>query len=187
MNTENTYSLKNFLWQVTALHMITYFIAGIIAYTMFNYGELYTTTELSALMRPTNSPWVALGPGLQFIRGIIFALVLWPFRNVFLNKEYGWVKLMGLLVGIGIISTYGPSPGSIEGIIYTKLPISLHAIGFPEVFLQAAVFSYLLVKWYHYPARWKNIVALVLIAIMMFFSLMGALAAMGIISQSAAA
>jgi hypothetical protein len=51
------------------------------------------------------------------------------------------------------LSTYGPAPGSIEGAIYTTLPLPFHMFGLPEVLGQSLAFSVCLVGWYRRPHR----------------------------------
>jgi hypothetical protein len=102
--------------------MVTYFAAGLLAFTLLDYKTAFQSEHFACWMRPTTSKWVALGPGLQWIRGLIFALVLYPFRREFLSGDHGWLKLWALLLGLGVLSTYGPAPGSVEGLLYTTIP-----------------------------------------------------------------
>jgi hypothetical protein len=106
-----------------------------------------------AHMRGLDSPWVAAGPALQSVRGSIFALALFPFRDQFLDARRGWLRLWGLLIGLGILSTYGPAPGSVEGAIYTRLPLAFHMFGAPEVYVQSLAFAVGLCAWYRRPHR----------------------------------
>jgi hypothetical protein len=69
-------SFRVFAWRVISLHTLTYFLLGLAAFYILNYRDAYVTTELRYLMGPTSSAWVAAGPGLQPVRGILFALVL---------------------------------------------------------------------------------------------------------------
>jgi hypothetical protein len=50
-------------------------------------------------------------------------------------------------VVFGILSTPACSPGSIEGMLYSKLPLWYHLIGLPEIMLQTLTFSFLLLAW----------------------------------------
>lgn len=127
-------------------------LAGLLASTLLGYAAWWDTEPL-AHMRSLDSPWVAAGPALQVLRGLIFAVVLFPFREPILERSGGWLSLWGLLVGLGIVSCYGPAPGSIEGAIYTTLPLPFHAFGMPEVLGQSLVFSVCLVGWYRRPHR----------------------------------
>jgi hypothetical protein len=139
-----------FAGRVVVAHTATYLVAGLVAMQLLDYAEFWEAPTMSH-MRPLDSPWVAAGPALQVVRGLVFAAVLWPFRSVFLARANGWLPLWGLLVGIGILSTYGPSPGSIEGLIYTTVPLSGHLRGLPEVVLQSLAFSGCLVGWCRRP------------------------------------
>jgi hypothetical protein len=157
-----------FFWRITACHTVTYFIMGILASTLFNYKNLFGVTMLASFMRPIDSPWVAAGPALQVFRGLLFALILWPIKNIFLEGKKGWFILWSLFTGLAIFGTAGPSPGSLEGIIYTKIPIGQQLIGLPEVVLQTLLFSVAVVSWYKKPSRiWNVVMAIVVILIIL--------------------
>ncbi len=70
-----------FSWRVTSLHMISYFIAGVLALFFAGYKELFRSDILSVLMRPLDSSIVAAGPSLQIILGFFMSLFLFPFRS----------------------------------------------------------------------------------------------------------
>ena len=176
-------SFRTFLWRVTAVHVLTYFVAGLIAFTVFDYSTLYATSELRHLMRPTTSAWVAAGPALQVVRGVLMCLVLWPFRERLLGGERGGLALYGLMVGLAVLGTAGPSPGSLEGLFFTTLPVSIHLVGLPEVLVQTAAFSAGLVLWCRRPARWINVVAGVGLALVVVMSGLGVLDARGLLPK----
>ncbi len=167
-------SFGRFLARTTACHMVTYFIFGLIALFAFDYARAFASDNLSCFMLPTNSKWVALGPGLQIFRGLIFALALYPFRGVFLAGRQGWLTLWGLLIGLCILSTAGPAPGSVEGLIYTKIPWRAQLLGLREVVAQTLAFSYLLVAWHRHPRRAWGIVMGILTALVLLLSIAGA-------------
>jgi hypothetical protein len=170
-------SFRSFAWRVIALQVLTYFVFGILAYFVLDYQKAFETTDLRYLMLPTTSPWVAAGPALQVFRGLLFALVLYPLAAEFLRRPKGALVLWGLFVGLAILGTCGPSPGSLEGLIYTKLPWRMQVFGWPEVVLQTLFFSLGLVWWCRKPARWKNVVSGVAVGLIVAMSLMGVLAA----------
>jgi len=171
-------SFKAFAWRVVSLHMLTYFLLGLSAYLLLDYRNAYETTELRYLMRPTTSPWVAAGPALQPFRGFLFALILYPFAAHFVRKSNGVLLLWSLFLGLAILGTAGPSPGSLEGMIFTKLPLKLHLFGLPEVVLQTLLFSFGLVIWCRKPARWKNIASGVSVGLLLLMSIAGILNAL---------
>lgn len=161
--------------------MITYFLMGIIASNLLNYEEIFNSSET---FRPYNSPWIAAGPALQIIRGLIFALALWYFKDNFLFQKYGWIKLWGLMVGLCILSTTAAASGSIEGFIYTTIPIKEQVKGYIEVIPQVGLFSFFVCYWYAHPKKLWNVLSIILVVLGIFMSLMGVLAANGIISAN---
>jgi hypothetical protein len=171
---DNTSSWPVFLWRVTACHLVSYFAAGIVAYNLFDYREFFSTGPLAALMRPVDSPEVALGPSLQVVRGLLFALVLWPFRRVILERDRGWLYLWGLFVGLAVLGTAGPTFGSFEGLIYTQLPLADHLRGLPEVVAQTLLFSLMLFYWHRRPRRIWNIAMGVAGGLIVLMSVAGA-------------
>lgn len=168
-----------FLWRVIASHMITYALVGFAAFTVFDYRTLYAETELRHLMRPTTSAWVAAGPALQVLRGVLFAAVLWPLRERLLVARGGAWVLFGLMLGLAILGTAGPAPGSLEGVWFTTLPITIQLLGLPEVLVQTAAFSFTLVAWCHHPRRGFDIAAAIGVALVVAMAGLGVLAALG--------
>ena len=138
-------------------HTITYFFMGILAATLLDYGERFTRPEMACWMRPITDPLVMAGPLFQPIRGLIFALVFYPLRDTLFETKNGWLTMWWMLVGLGIISTFGPPPGSIEGMIYTRIPIADQLTGLLEVVPQALLLSVILFYWIKNPEkRWLN-------------------------------
>ena len=170
---------KAFAWRVISLHTLTYTLLGIAALLILDYRQAFETTELRYLMRPTTSSWVAAGPAWQLIRGFLFALVLYPFASLFIRKSNGVLLLWSLFLGLAILGTAGPSPGSLEGVLYTKLPLKLHLFGLPEGVLQTLLFSFGLVYWCRKPARWKNVASGICVGLVLLMSVAGVLAALG--------
>jgi hypothetical protein len=176
------YHFGKFFWRITAAHMVTYMIMGMFAASLLDYQYIFDSSLMSCFYRPFNSPWIAAGPGLQIFRGLAFALALWYFKESFLHKKYGWLKLWGLLVGLAILSTAGAAPGSIEGFIYTKIPVADQIIGYLEVVPQTGFFALFVCYWYENPKRIWNIISIVLVLLIVLMSFLGALASIGIIA-----
>jgi len=148
MNTQTNWkTFLAFALKVIVAHTATYFIFGIIMSNVFDYGEIFQREIIRDYMIPMDAHNIVLGPFLQPVRGLIFAIGLWPLRGFLLEKKRGWLTLWGLLVTIGILSTPAASPGSIEGMLYTRLPTWYHWIGYPEIGLQTLAFSIWLVWW----------------------------------------
>src|SRR5258705_4709123 len=139
--------------KTVAVHTITYFVAGILAYTLGGYEKSFSEPPLSYFMRPTSDPLVMAGPLFQPIRGVIFASALYPLRNVLFGDRRGWLILWWLLLALGVLSTFGPSPGSVEGMIYTTIPPLKQILGLWEVLLQSLLFSLILFYWVNHPEK----------------------------------
>ena len=106
-------------------------------------------------------------------------MALYPFRRVFLEAPRGWLLLWCLMLGLAVLSPTGPAPGSVEGFIYTKVPIGQQMRGYFEVMPQTLAFSLLVVAWSRRPSRAWTVVMVVLTAIVALLSMMGYLAATG--------
>ncbi len=177
----HTPRFQSFAWRVTATHMITYMVMGMVFSTLFNYQEMYRSGHLAHYMKDFSSPWIPAGPSFQFIRGILFALVLWPFRALIFDRPKGWLLLWGLMVGLAILGTAGPSPGSLEGIFYTQLSIREHLTALPEILVQTLAFSFILYRWENKSTKTMQIVAIIGVCLVLLFSIAGVLAAKGLL------
>ena len=69
----------------------------------------------------------------------------------------------------------GPAPGSLEGLVYTRLSLPMHLFGLPEVLAQATLFSVLLVVWHRRPHRAWAIVLGTLTGLTILLSVAGVL------------
>lgn len=144
------------LWTVvaktTAVHTVTYFAVGFLAFNLFHYSRRFADPDLASFMRPTDDPWVRAGVLFQPIRGAIFGLAFYLLRDVLFVRSDGWLILWATLVAIGILSTFGPSPGSIEGMIYTKRAFKGLGGGMVEVLTQSLLLSAITFYWVNHPA-----------------------------------
>jgi hypothetical protein len=138
-------------------HTITYFVAGALAYKLGGYAKTFSQPPLSYLMRPTSDRLVMAGPLFQPIRGLIFASAFYPLRNVLFARHRGWLTLWWLLLALGVLSTFGPAAGSVEGLVYTVIPARAQILGLWEVILQSFLFAMILVYWVKHPGqRWLD-------------------------------
>ena len=184
---DNQITLIGLTLKAIAAHTITYFLIGFLAFTIFDYASQFAQTEVQTWMRQTDDPVVALGPALQPIRGIIFALAFYPLREVLFKRKNGWLITWWLLIALGILSTFGPTPGSVEGMIYLAPSSSrFFSGGLLEILTQSFLFSALLYYWVNHPdKRWLNWLLGTLFVLVVFMSLMGYLVASGAISVPA--
>jgi hypothetical protein len=160
------------------VHTVTYFIAGVLAYTLGGYEKTFAQPPLSYFMRPTSDPLVMAGPLFQPIRGVIFASALYPLRDVLFGKRRGWLILWWLLLALGVLSTFGPAPGSVEGLIYTIISPLSQILGLWEVLLQSLLFSVALYYWVNHPEkRWLSWTLGVAFSIVIILGSLGLLSA----------
>ena len=133
-------------------------------------------------MRQTGDPLVAAGPLFQLLRGFLFGIVFYALRDVVFPRKYGWLTMWLVLVIVGVISPFGAAPSSIEGVLYTVLPGWFHIAGFPEVFVQAGVLSFLTYYWVNHPdKKWLSWILWILLAIVILMSILGSLSTAGIL------
>jgi hypothetical protein len=159
------------------IHTVTYFVVGVLAFWLFDYGELYARPDVAGLMRQTTDPLVMVGPVFQPLRGFVFALAIYPVREIIFSRPRGWLVLWGLFVALGIVSTFGPSPGSIEGLIYTVISVPHQLLGLVEVIIQAGLLAFGVVYGVnHTEKRWVNWLVLVVFVLVILLPLAGLLA-----------
>ena len=138
-------------------HSISYFFMGALAASFLDYKAAFARPMLACWMRQFGDPWLMAGPLFQPIRGLVFALVFYPLRESLFGKKNGWLLMWWMLVALGILSTFGPAPGSFEGMVYTRLPILGQMTGWLEVGPQALLLSALLYYWVNRPGKkWLN-------------------------------
>jgi hypothetical protein len=137
-------------------HSITYMFMGVIAATAMNYREAFARPEVACYMRQLNDPWVMAGPLFQPLRGLIFALALYPLRSLLFGRKCGWAILWWLLVALGILGTFGPAAGSLEGMVYMTAKPLAQMMGYLEVVPQAFLLSVILCYWINHPKKWLN-------------------------------
>ena len=175
MNTNQT-SLWGLVVKTSIVHTVTYFVMGLLASNLLGYAERFAQPFMIGWMRQTSDPIVMAGPLFQPLRGVIFALAFYPLRETFFGKKNGWLILWWLLVALGILSTFGPTPGSLEGLVYTIIPIPDQLVGWLEVIPQALLLSAILYYWVRHPEqKWFNWVMGIIFALMMLLPALGLL------------
>jgi hypothetical protein len=173
MNQYREPTLPELVLKTIVIHSLTYFIMGLLAFSLLNYAESYVSGPLAGYMRPTSDRWVMAGPLFQPVRGLVFALAFYPLRSVLFGKRNGWLILWWTLVALGILSTFGPAPASIEGMIYTQLPFPTWR-DYVEIVPQAFLLAGMLFYWVQHPEkRWLNWMFGILFVLFMLFPALG--------------
>ena len=136
-------------------HTLTYVLMGMLAAHFLHYEELFNKPNSG--LRPFNSLWIMFGPALQVFRGILIASIFYLFREALFARRNGWLRMAWMLIGIGILGTFGAPSGSIEGYIYTTIPVAAQMRGYLEIVPQALLLSGLLCYWVnHAEKKWMN-------------------------------
>ena len=174
MQTEKQFTFLGLTIKTIVVHTVTYFIMGLLALTFLDYRAEFAEPVTREYMRQVTEPIVALGPALQFIRGILFAVAFYPLREILFGRKNGWLITWLLLVSLGILSTFGAAPGSVEGLLYTKMSISLQISGWLEVMTQAFLLSAVLYYWVNHPEKkWLAWILGIIYALVIIFSILG--------------
>lgn len=158
-------------------HTLTYMVMGVLAAHFLNYAAIFGRPDSG--FRNITDPWVMAGPLFQPLRGLVFALVFYPLRGCLFGRKNGWLLMGWILIAIGILSTFGTAYGSIEGLIYTTMPIRLQLLGWLEVVPQALLLSALLCYWVNHPKKWLNWLLGVIFLIAMAMPVLGLLVRKG--------
>ncbi len=139
------------------VHSVSYALMGLLALMFLNYADKYTAPYMACWMRQLGDPIVTAGIWFQPLRGLIFALAFYPLREILFGKKNGWLVMWWLLVALGILSTFGPAPSSVEGLIFTVIPIPDQVSWWLEVVPQALLLSVGLYYWVNHPEKkWLN-------------------------------
>ena len=166
-------------------HTVTYFLIGFLALIFLDYSDKYADPAISILMRQTTDPLVAAGPLFQVIRGALFGIVVFLLRDLVLERKRGWLTLWAVLVIVGVISPFGAAPASIEGMIYTTLPLWFHVNGLPEILLQSLLLAVVAIYWINHPQnKWLGWLMGAIFVIILLLGTAGVLAGLGILPSS---
>ena len=142
-------SVLTFVAGVIVLHIVTYYLAGTIALVGMSEGQYYppSPNAIAFLRDPTSSYVQSLVLPAQALRGLLFAIVLYPFRRRIMELEQ---YLGGLLVTavVFVLGEVASSGGIIERFVYyTPIPVGFVVTTFFEVLIQTLLFGQLLIYW----------------------------------------
>jgi len=142
-------SVLTFVVGVVVLHIVTYYFAGMIGLVGMGESQYYppSPTAISFLRDPTSSCVQSLVLPAQTLRGLLFAVVLYPFRRrlVGLGQLLGGLLVTAVVFLLGQVAGYG---GIIERFVYyTPIPLGFVILSFFEILLQTLLFGQLLIYW----------------------------------------
>ncbi len=139
---------KNTIWEFvgrfTLLHVIAY---TIIALIFLNIQHALPAAGRVALdfFEPYS---LSLNETLaQVIIGAVMALVLYPFYDMIVKGQRGWLILFAALWGVALLGSLEPKPGTIEGMIYTQTSFGEHLLVLAAGAVQVLLFVWLFLRW----------------------------------------
>jgi len=173
-------SFSSIAIKTTQLHTVTYFLIGLLSFLLLNYTARYADPAVAVALRPTDHPLVKAGPLFQVLRGFLFGIVFYTLRDLVFTRQYGWLILWLVLLVVGVFSPFSSAPGSIEGVVYSTLPLWFHLMSLPELLVQ----SFLLAFGSHYlvnhpEKRWMNRMLGIFFALICLLALLGILSTFG--------
>jgi hypothetical protein len=182
----NTPTFRSIVLKTTLVHTATYFLIGLLAFTILDYSARFEDPIVARLMRQTGHPLVAAGPVFQLVRGFLFGIVFYALRDAVFGRPRGWLTLWLVLVVVGILSPFGAAPASIEGAIYTVMPAWFHITGLPEIVIQSGLLAFFTHYWVTHPEKkWLAAVFGLVCAAAVLLSGLGILAALGLLPPGA--
>lgn len=181
MNTDiKEFSFSSIAIRTTLVHTVTYFVIGLLSFLLLDYNARYADPAVAVALRQTDHPLVTAGPLFQVLRGFLLGIVFYALRDSIFPKHRGWLTAWLIFVIVGIFSTFGAAPSSIEGVVYTTLPIWFHIMSLPEILIQSFLLAILTHYWVNHPEKkWLSILFGTLFVIIVLLALLGALSALG--------
>jgi hypothetical protein len=144
-------SFWSILYRTIVTHTVTYFATGVTAAILLDYAARMNRPDVAPIIRRITDPILMASPLFQPIRAALLAVVFYLFRDVLFGNRKGWLTMWCMLVVIGIITPFSASWGGIEGMIFFNLPLWDHIVGWPEVFTQTFLLSFVLTYWVDHP------------------------------------
>jgi hypothetical protein len=176
------FSLFSIISKTTLVHTVTYFVIGVLSFLFLDYGARYADPSVALALRQTDHPLVTAGPLFQILRGFLFGIVFYALRDVFFSKPRGWLTLWLVLLIVGIFSPFSSAPGSIEGIVYSTLPLWFHLMSLPELIVQSFLLAVVTHYWANHPEnRWINLSLGILFTMIVLLVGLGVLSSLGVL------
>jgi hypothetical protein len=179
-------SFSSIAIKTTLVHTVTYFLVGLLSFLFLDYSAKYADPAVAVALRQADHPLVTAGPLFQVLRGFLFGIAFYALRDVIFPKRSGWLTLWLVLLIVGILSPFSSAPGSIEGVVYSTLPMWFHIMSLPELIIQSFLLASLTHYWVNHPEkRWLSISFVTLFVIIVLLALLGILSALGFLPAPA--
>jgi hypothetical protein len=136
-------SFARFYRRVFTAHFLSYVGVGAVSYMLIMRYYLPLVPADTGLRQITSSHVQSWIWPAQFVRALVLAAALYPFRGALVRMgARGGLAVAGLMVGIGCLGGFN---GLIENLIfYRNVSLYLYYIHIPEIAAQTLCFGYLL-------------------------------------------
>ncbi len=144
--------LKSFLKfaGITIITMVvTYFIAGLVARFLLGGDAYYppSPTAISYLRDPSAAGMALVIWPAQALRGLLFAVALFPLRRAFIEMGT-WAGGLAFGAVIFVVGYVAASGGMIEHFVwFTEYPVKFAMITFVEILIQVLIMGPWTVRW----------------------------------------
>ena len=139
-------SILIFFVGVVIAQVSTYYIAGVIAFLGLGSAQYYPPSPTAISFLREVPPFSVIIPA-AILRGLLFGLVLYPFRARILELGRVWGALSASAV-IFVAGEIASSGGIIERAVYYKpLPLGFVLITVVEILIQSLLFGQVLLYW----------------------------------------
>lgn len=129
------------------LHLAAYtIIGGIFLYLQSLVPEARRVALDFEYFSPYRAPGI-ITFAAQAFRGLILALIFYPFYTTIVSSRRGGPALFGAMWGVAVFGSVEPIPGSLEGMIYTITTLPEHAAVLAATAIQTALFVRLFLLW----------------------------------------
>lgn len=146
-----------FIFKFIIVHLVTYIITGLIAFSTFMKG-LYTGPDAlfaSFLVTPADPElWSAMITKMlpiQLIRGLLLGMVFYSLSKYLkrMSLRRRFIMFMGFYFLVGFLAGPAIGPGTLEGMVYMlpKFSPDGHFKVFCEMALQSVLLSAWMAKW----------------------------------------
>lgn len=134
-----------YIGRFTILHVVIYTLIAVIFLAL--QGNFPASSQEALEVFKPYHPIGLISTFGQILRSIVLALVLYPFYNTIVRSRRGLLILFGALWGIALLGSVEPMPGSIEGMIYTEIPLLTHIAVLVVSAVEVFLFSWIFLFW----------------------------------------
>lgn len=144
MNKRNKTYFFSYLYRFSITHLAIYMLFNLLIAYIFNHFGIF---QIDTTYTFRQFSLYGLEIIVQLVRGLIMALILYPFYETIIRNRFGWLIIFGIIWGLSYIGAINTIPGSIEGMIYTTTPIEVHLYFIVKSMAEVLTFAMVFCAW----------------------------------------